>query len=143
MGENFFTSNGEISEKIEAFFERFPEFFNSAEKKAVFLEGALAQFLLNIQYRDKNSQPFRARLKGLKMDKALIIKLLPEIQNKLEEYGKNYYRELETKISEYFVLAGNKWNLSNDEISFYFALGMNLSKYFKSNKEEGEENGNN
>ena len=142
MGENFFTSNGEISEKIEAFFERFPEFFNSAEKKAVFLEGALAQFLLNIQYRDKNSQPFRARLKGLKMDKALIIKLLPEIQNKLEEYGKNYYRELETKISEYFVLAGDKWNLSNDEISFYFALGMNLSKYFKSNKEEGEENGN-
>ncbi len=142
MGENFFTSNGEISEKIEAFFERFPEFFNSAEKKAVFLEGALAQFLLNIQYRDKNSQPFRARLKGLKMDKALIIKLLPEIQNKLEEYGKNYYRELETKISEYFVLACDKWNLSNDEISFYFALGMNLSKYFKSNKEEGEENGN-
>ncbi len=146
MNEKFFTGEGETSEKVEQFFAEFPEFFNDDAKCAVFLEGVLAQFLLNIQYRDKGSQPFRARLKGLKMDKSLVVKLLPEIQNKLEEYGKNYYRELEEKIAEYFVRAGEKWNLSNDEISFYFTLGMNLNKYFKSNKEEndgGENNGNN
>jgi len=142
MSENYFTTNGEIKEKTEKFFEQFSEFFDTPEKKAVFLEGALAQLLLNIQYQEKGSQPFRARLKGLKMDQNLIKKLFPEIVNKLEEYGKNYYSQLEEIISEHFVQSGDKWTLSNDEISFYFTLGMNLSKNFKSEKEnkEGEEN---
>ncbi len=52
--------------------------------------------------------------------------LLPRIQNKLEEYGKNYYPSLETLISEYFLQAGNNWRLSTDELNFYFVLGMNL-----------------
>jgi CRISPR-associated protein Csh1 len=76
------------------------------------------------------------------MDQNLIKKLFPEIVNKLEEYGKNYYSQLEEIISEHFVQSGDKWTLSNDEISFHFTLGMNLSKNFKSEKEnkEGEEN---
>jgi len=143
MSETFFNAKGEIKEKMNLFFDEYVDFFNSAEKKAVFLEGVLANLLLNIQYADKNSQPFRARLKGLKMDKNLILKLLPEIQNKLEEYGKNYYSQLEEEISKYFVLAGEKWNASNDEISFYFVLGMNLSKYFKSKKENKNKGDNN
>jgi len=135
-------NNSKLRKKVVEFFNEFSEFFNTAAKKAIFLEGVLAQFLLNIQYAEKNSQPFRARLKGLKMDKKLIEKLLPEIQNKLEEYGKNYYRELEEIISEYLVASGPKWNLSNDEISYYFVLGMNLSKNFKKDNEGENENGN-
>ena len=68
---------------------------------------------------------------------------LNKYQNKLEEYGKNYYRTLESIISKYFILAGNGWKMSNDEISFYFVLGMNLSYIFKAKKESdngGEEN---
>lgn len=143
MRNDLFNASGDVKEKIESFFNEFSDFFDSNEKKAVFLEGVLTQFLLNIQYADKNSQPFRARLKGLKMDKNLIVKLLPEIQNKLEEYGKNYYGQLEEEIATHFVLAGGNWNLSNDEISFYFVLGMNLSKYFKSEKENKKEGDNN
>ena len=71
------------------------------------------------------------------MDEKQIKKLLPEIQNKLEEYGKNYYRDLESIISNYFVLSGDNWSLTNDEISFYFTLGMNLSNLFKKEKENG------
>ena len=141
-GTNNTNEQSKLKQKAEDFFNEFSDFFNTAAKKAVFLEGALAQFLLNIQYAEKNSQPFRARLKGLKMDKKLIEKLLPEIQNKLEEYGKNYYRELEEIISEYLVASGPKWNLSNDEISYYFVLGMNLSKNFKKDNEGENENGN-
>lgn len=142
MNEVFFKSNGEIKEKVNRFFEEFKEFFNTHEKKAVFLEGVLAQFLLNIQGHERGAQPFRARLKGLKMNESLIKKLLPEIQNKLEEYGKNYYGQLEEIISENLVQAGENWHLSNDEISFYFTLGMNLSKNFKFEKanKEGEKN---
>jgi CRISPR-associated protein Csh1 len=52
--------------------------------------------------------------------------LLPKIQNKLEEYGKNYYRPLEALISGYFLEAGKGWRISTDELNFYFVLGMNL-----------------
>jgi len=127
----------EIDKKIKSFFDQFPDFFSSNVKKAIFLEGVLAQYLLNIQYQERKANPFRVKLKGLKLDEKQIKKLLPEIQNKLEEYGKNYYRDLETIISEYFVSAGNDWNITNDEISFYFVLGMNLSNLFKKEKENG------
>lgn len=128
---------GEIKIKIESFFDKFFNFFDSSIKKAVFLEGVLTQFLLNIQYQERKANPFRIKLKGLKLDEKQIRKLLPEIQNKLEEYGKNYYRDLEAIISNYFVLSGNDWSLTNDEISFCFTLGMNLSNLFKKEKENG------
>jgi CRISPR-associated protein, TM1802 family len=131
----------EMNQKIGSFFSRFGDFFDSDAKKAIFLEGVLTQKLLNIQRLPEVSnaqpgkEPFRPRLKGLKLDEKQVKKLLPEIQNKLEEYGKNYYRTLESIISKHFVSAGNGWKISNDEISFYFVLGMNLSYIFKTKKE--------
>ena len=137
----------EISQKVSSFFNgEFASFFDCDAKKVVFLIGVLTQFLLNIQYMERKATPFRTKLKGLKLDEKHIKKLLPEIQNKLEEYGKNYYRNLESIISQYFIKAGNNWEMPNDEISFYFVLGMNLSYLFKSESEKnnvnigGEEN---
>lgn len=127
----------EMKEKTEVFFDKFSDFFDSDIKKAIFLEGVLAQFLLNIQYQERKATPFRIKLKGLKLDERQIKKLLPEIQNKLEEYRKNYYRDLELIISNYFVSSGNDWNISSDEISFCFVLGMNLSYLFKKEKNNG------
>ena len=92
--------------------------------------------MLNIQYRNRGATPFRSKLQGLKLDEKKVKALLPDIQNKLEEYDSNYYRDLETLASEYFIQAQDDWSLSKDEISFYFALGMNLSKYFRTEKEE-------
>jgi len=142
-GNNLKLGKGdEVNQKISSFFREFSEFFDSEAKKAIFLEGVLAQFLLNIQYTERGATPFRSKLKGLKLDEQQVKKLMPEIQNKLEEYGKNYYRSLEKVISEFFVSAGNGWKMSNDEVSFYFVLGMNLSDRFKSKKEDvgGEKN---
>ncbi|MCK4643611.1 TIGR02556 family CRISPR-associated protein [bacterium] len=132
------SASGKIKEKTDGFFKKFADFFDSDAKKAIFLEGVLTQFLLNIQYQERNATPFRVKLKGLKLDEKQVKKLLPEIQNKLEEYGKNYYRTLESIISDYFVSAGNGWKLTNDEISFYFVLGMNLSDLFKVKADENE-----
>jgi CRISPR-associated protein Csh1 len=141
---NTINISDEIKEKTDAFFAEFADFFNGSAKKGVFLEGVLTQYLLNIQYQERGATPFRVKLKGLNLDERQIKKLLPEIQNKLEEYGKNYYRELEKIISRYLVSAGNNWKMTNDEISYYFVLGMNLADLFKSeNKEtkEDKENG--
>jgi len=127
-----------LEQRVERFFDANGAFFNSDAKKATFLEGVLAQNLLNIQWMDKNATPFRAKLHGLKMNEALIKRLLPEIQNKLEEYGKNYYRDLEQIIANHFVLSGVNWKETDDELSFYFVLGMNLHKLFKNARNEVE-----
>lgn len=131
----------------ELFFEEFSDFFNNDAKKAIFMEGALAQLLLNIQRLPEvmdaqpGKEPFRSKLQGLKLDEKVVKGLLPAIQNKLEEYGKNYYKDLESLIAEYMIRAGDGWRMSKDEISFYFVLGMNLSHKFKSKKEEEASSG--
>ncbi len=125
-----------LDQKVKKFFKANQDFFNSDAKKATFLEGALAQKLLNIQWRDKEATPFRTKLHGLKMNEALIKRLLPEIQNKLEEYEENYYGDLEEIIASHFVMSGAKWKESDDELSFYFVLGMDMQKLFKKPKED-------
>jgi CRISPR-associated protein Csh1 len=52
---------GEIKEKTEVFFQKYSDFFDSNLKKAIFLEGVLTQFLLNIQYRERKANPFRVK----------------------------------------------------------------------------------
>lgn len=138
--EMFGGSGTELDEKMSKLFAEFPGFFNDPAKKAVFLEGGLAQLLLNIQNQERGSDPFRTKLHGLKLDEKLVKRLLPEMQNKLEEYNKNYYRVLEALISKYMIQAGDGWNISKDEISFYFVLGMNLHYLLKSNSNKENEN---
>ena len=130
-----------MSSIYQTFFDEHKDFFCSNTKKAIFLEGVLCQFLLDIQYMDRKATPFKSRLNGLKIDEQIVKRLLPEIINKLEEYKGNYYKELESLISEY--LLESKFDMSNNEISFYFVMGMNLAKKFKTKKDEELENGNN
>lgn len=129
-------ASSEPYKKADAIFQEFPAFFNIPAKRAVFLEGVLCQKLLNIQYRERKATPFRIKLQGLKMDQNRIQSLLPEIQNKLEEYKANYYRDLERLISTSMIEAGNEWRLSKDEIAFYFVLGMNLVDQFGFEKQD-------
>lgn len=123
------------TQKLVAIFDSFPDFFDKNSKRAVFTVGVLAQLLLNIQYQERKATPFRTKLQGLRLDQRRVIALLPEIQNKLEEYKKNYYRDLQKFASEYLIQAGNNWKLSKDDVSFYFVLGMNLASYLKQSKE--------
>lgn len=116
----------ELEKSMEDFFKQYYYTFLTPAHKAIFLLGALTQKLLNIQYNERKATPFRKYLKGLRMDEEDIIGLFPKVINKLEEYGKNYYRNLEVLISHYFCKAGRGWKMSLDEINFYFVLGMCL-----------------
>ncbi len=135
-------ASSETNKKADAIFQEFPAFFNIPAKRVVFLEGVLCQKLLNIQYRERKATPFRTKLQGLKLDQNRIQSLLPEIQNKLEEYKSNYYRDLERLISAYMIEAGNEWRLSKDELAFHFVIGMNLADQFAFEKQDkgGEKN---
>jgi CRISPR-associated protein Csh1 len=129
-------TSSDTYKKSEAIFQEFPAFFNASAKRAVFLEGVLCQKLLNIQYRERKSTPFRTKLQSLKLDQNRIQSLFPEIQNKLEEYKANYYRDLERLISASMMESGNDWKLSKDEIAFYFLIGMNLADQFAFEKQD-------
>ncbi len=116
-----------LDARVERFFQEFSSTIDNNAKKAVFLTGVLTQHLLAIQNADRGSTPFRSQLKGLKMKEADVRALLPKIQQKLEEYGSNYYTQLEKIASLYYLQAGNNWGMSVDEVNFYFVLGMNLN----------------
>lgn len=127
-----------MDNQYDAFFSKHQDFFGNNTKKAVFLEGVLCQKLLNIQYQERRANPFRTKLNGMKINEKLVKKLLPEMVNKLEEYNKNYYRDLEEVIAKY--LLDSKFDISNDEISFLFLMGMTLYKEFSFTKESEESN---
>ena len=133
----------DMNNKYENHFRRHPEFYDADWKKAVFLTGVLSQHVMDIQFKERNATPFRSRLNGLKIDPRILKRLLPEAINKLEQYKKNYYRKLEEIISK--LLESGEADLctkSVDEISFYFVMGINLNKQFKSKEEkEGGNNG--
>ena len=127
--------NDKYNQKLEEFFTKHAKFFDSDLKRAIFIEGILAQKLLNLQLKERNATPFKGRLNELKIDEKIVRRLLPEIQNKLEEYKKNYYISLERLFSQYIVKADFS-KISNVEISFYFTIGMNLAFIFKSDVSE-------
>ncbi len=51
-------------ERTNVIFSEFEHFFNTDAKKAIFLEGTLVQYLLNIQKFQRGSAPFRTKLRG-------------------------------------------------------------------------------
>jgi len=148
LKESFSSEDKTYSEKIEGFFAAHGGFFDCASKKVCFLTGILVRYLINIQKRPPvkggkplSKAPFEKKLQGLRLNEQLIKKLSFEAQNKLEQYNKNYYIKLENIIAQYFVIAGLKWTLTNDEISFYFTTGLNLADLFKTKKEEEDNDG--
>ena len=117
---------------VENFFRDFSMAFDTPDKKAVFLEGALTRLLLNIQSGKRGSTPFRSKLSGLRLNQRKVKRLLPEIMEKFTSYKVFKYRWLEELVSKFFIEADESgWMISDNEISYYFALGLNLGQIFK------------
>ena len=120
-----------VSERIQNFLMRYSNVFDRADKKAAFLVGVLTKFLLDIQLATRGSTPFRSKIYSLKLNENRLRRIFSEAIEKLAEYGVSY-QELQSYISEALIKAENDgWNLSNDEVSYYFALGLNLGGLFK------------
>jgi len=114
---------------FDSIFERFGRSFANPVRRGIFLLGVLTQLLLNKQWSDRGTKPFMKKLKGLKMDEKDIKALLPDVQNKLEEYDSfdKSKRMIASEASKYLLEAGDGWKMPADEINFYFACGMNLT----------------
>jgi len=114
-------------DSLEDFLENLPS-VDTDLKKGLFLMGALTERLLRIQKNERGSKPFLKKLKGLKMSENDLKGLLPEVRIKLEEYGR--YGAGEDRLfklaSQYLSRAPSRWNISAEEMNFYFALGMGM-----------------
>jgi len=124
--------------EYDEFFLKNTDFFNSDEKKLLFLIGILVKKLLNIQFQERNATPFYKNLKALSLNQKDFQQIFTKTINKLNEYNKNYYADLEALITDYFIKAGDVWKLSKKEMNFTFALGLALNKKFN-NKETNNE----
>lgn len=117
-----------IKSQFDDVFAKVSPMLSEPAAKGIFLLGALTKLLLNKQYNERKSEPFVKQLKGLRLTERDIRGLLPRVQNKLIEYesfdkGKQQIAE---EVSLYLLAAGEHWDLTLDEINFYFAAGMNL-----------------
>jgi len=127
-----FTTGEEVmseprSERLKAFVESLPTLDNDL-KRGLFLMGALTEKLLRVQYSQRGSKPFLKKLKSLRMRQSDFMELLPEIRVKLEEYDsfKKGEATLMETASEYLAKTQPNWNLSVEEMNFYFVLGMGM-----------------
>lgn len=120
-----------MEEKLEEILGPYSLGLDTNIKKALVLTGALAKKVMNIQFRELNgSTPFTSKLKGLKMRQTDVQGLISEAVNKMMEY-KSFSKSSELIANTAFKLiieTDPKWELSTDEINFYIAGGMTLSK---------------
>ncbi len=94
----------------------------------------LCQHLMDITKQQTDSTPFRSKLNNMKLNPQMVQRLYTEIVEKLNQYDKNYYRDLESNIASLFIESDFS-KMPNDDISFNFTLGMTLNKQFKEKKE--------
>lgn len=101
-------------------------------KKALVLTGVLVQKVMDIQAVNlQGSTPFFNRLKSLKMREADVKGVIKEAIRLMQEYDR--YSKISKMIAEavmelMFSAPADKWGLSTDELNFYIAGGMTLSK---------------
>lgn len=104
---------------------------DNEDKQGLFILGILTRLLLEEQRKRLNNTPFFNKLKSLRMTKKDFMDLLPQIINKFQEY--DYYSKIQEilypEASE--KLLKSKWEMSNEEMNFYFATGMSLYRKVK------------
>ncbi len=126
-------------EKVEI--DKYGDFFNEPWKKAVFLTGAMAAYIMKYQQRERNSTPFSKKLKGLKMRERDVKEIFKEIRAKAIQYGID--DEEFDKISEYaaesFLKSGD-WKADLEELNFIFSVGMAMhERIFRRRYEDEKE----
>lgn len=123
---------------FEDYFEKNRAFFDTYSKKTVFMIGYLSRKLINLQaQKEGGRKPFIGKLKGLDLNKNDVLRLIPKIQGKLMDYGKeDYYDEEISYYTELLSKSNQLKDLSNLDIPIYFSMGMSMAKNFKLNKGE-------
>lgn len=123
---------------VVAFFDEFSETFNHPAKRAVFLEGVLAQHLMDVQSQVRSGDPpLRKKLSNLRLTKDRSKTLLSELFRDIDAYDRKSeypveYRDLREAAAMYFAEAEQAgWDITDEEVRYFFTLGLSLNRTFK------------
>jgi len=111
----------------------------SAASQAAFLIGACCRRIEHIQTRIRKATPFVSKYKGLRLTRDDMQRLFVEAQAKAIDYGPDEEVKvigLLTCAGAALAAEGERWDLSPDEVSFFFALGRALSGRLAKDQEE-------
>lgn len=119
-------------------------FLDDDYKVGIFAVGVLVKLVLNIQRVELDGgTPFEKKLKGYNLNPDTLKKVYLEAMAKLaqyRDYGKRY-DSLSQLISEYFILNSYRLpSISNNELSFYFVAGMEMSNRFRTEAAQPQTN---
>ena len=107
-----------------------PEFFDLQEKAVAFLTGCYVKTVASAQYQDLDKRtPFLKKVQGVKMDRRKLQHIYPEAQTKLRQYARFGWvaKTLDPQLAEAWVNCGKEWNISDEESTFAFTLGLSLA----------------
>lgn len=105
------------------------EFFDCQEKAVAFLTGCYVSAVAFVQHQNIGNRPFLKKVQGIKMDHRKLQQIYPEAQTKLRQYNSFglVAQTLDPQLAEAWIKCGEKWNISDEESTFAFTLGMSLA----------------
>lgn len=101
--------------------------------QAAFLIGACCSRIETIQERVRGSSPFAGKLKGFRVKQADVQNLFVAAKDKAKAYGADEERKVSGLLecaAAALMAAPERWSLSPDEVSYFFALGHALRPRF-------------
>lgn len=110
----------------------------SPDAQAAFLVGACCRRIEFIQRDVRGATPFVGKYKGLRLAQEDVQQLFVGAKAKAQDYGPEQeakVRGLLTCAAAALVEAPERWELSPDEVSYFFALGHALTERFAKGQE--------
>ena len=122
------------------FLVMYDDFFDCQEKAVAFLTGCYVSAVAFVQHQNIGNRPFLKKVQGIKMDRRKLQQIYPEAQTKLRQYNSFglVAQTLDPQLAEAWIKCGEKWNISDEESTFAFTLGMSLAgKIRETDKNDG------
>ena len=124
-------------DKLKGFMDENKEFIYGNHVASIFSLGVLVSLVFDIQQARLDNTPFEKKLKGLNLSANDLPKILNESIDKINKYTTFYtYKDLRVFTTENISKNFHHIKrLSNQQISFYFVIGLELGRKFKLEKE--------
>ena len=133
-------NNKSYIEALELYFDEFKDLFKNDAAKGVFLLGAATGKLLRAQKEkfksNENIEPFWKSLFNLILNKRKIMMIHTKALAKTKQYKKymKFPSNLFKAISYYLMQAGNSFELSDLEVSWFFTQGLSTYREITNKK---------
>jgi CRISPR-associated Csh1 family protein len=125
--------------RYEAFLNDNCGFFRDVYTRTAFLSGCYVGAVLYVQRKARGSQPFAKKFLGRKLNRGALRDLYMQAETKLRQYDAlGVVNTLSPLVAEAWIQSGKEWNLSDDETTFAFSLGVTLQPKLATKGEQDE-----